>query len=143
MGHAFTPDRPFQVILIAEDEDLIRDLVCEFLEDAGFRVVEVANAAQAMDVVSDHPEIDLVMTDINMPGKMDGHGLADWISTNRPQLPVLLTSGRVYCPGGRSPRQRFIAKPFALAALEREIRELLTDSLSEASFSKTAGACVD
>jgi CheY-like chemotaxis protein len=110
---AFTPDPPLQVILIAEDEDLIRGLLCDFLREAGFRVLAVASASAAREVIAKHTAVDLVLTDINMPGDMDGRALANWLSFQRPDIPVILTSGLVRAqPCGE--RRRFIAKPFTL-----------------------------
>lgn len=89
------------VILIAEDEELVRILVVEYLKDVGFKVIEAANAAHALAVINEAGPIDLVFTDIQMPGELDGQGLAHWLQQHRPDVPVLL------------------------AEVERHIRELL------------------
>jgi CheY-like chemotaxis protein len=112
-------------VLIAEDEEFIRIIVVEYLIDAGFHVLEAVHAAHALAVINE-ADLDLVFTDIHMPGEMDGHALADWLHQHRPNVPVLLTSG-VDQPaiGASGKHRRFIPKPYALPEVERHIRELL------------------
>lgn len=114
------------VILIAEDEEVLRMILTDFLGDAGFVVVEAANAADALAVL-DSKLVDLVFTDIQMPGVMDGIALAAWLLTHRPGLPVILTSGRAkpFLDGSNPKQRRFISKPYALDELEKQIRNLL------------------
>lgn len=113
------------LILIAEDEELIRILVVEYLKEAGFKVLEAIHAAHAIAVINVCGPIDLVFTDIQMPGEMDGKALAHWLSQHRPDVPVLLTSG-VEKPLMRPAfNRRFIRKPYALTEVEKHIRELL------------------
>ena len=111
------------VILVAEDEAGIRAIVAEYLSDSGFRVVEAPNAEAALNLIKSR-EIDLVFSDVNMPGGMQGDSLADWLSTNRPTLPVILTSG-VGKPTLHGRARRFIRKPYLLLDVEHQIRELL------------------
>jgi len=82
-------------ILIVEDELLIRLALREHLEGCGFRVLEAADAAEAMDLIERHDEIALVFSDVRMPGDMDGIDLARWVLKHRPGLPVMLTSGEL------------------------------------------------
>lgn len=70
------------VILVAEDEAGIREVVAEFLSDSGFKVVEAPNAEAALDLIKSR-QIDLVFSDINMPGVMQGDSLANWLSAYR------------------------------------------------------------
>jgi DNA-binding NtrC family response regulator len=82
------------VVLVVEDEILIRLAIADHLRDAGFRVYEAANAHEAVDLLTHYAnEIDTVFSDIMMPGPMDGFGLMGWIATNCPAVPVVLTSG--------------------------------------------------
>jgi two-component system, response regulator PdtaR len=111
------------VILVAEDETLIRMLISEHLTDSGFKVVQAPNADVALNLIKSR-QVDLVFTDVNMPGSMQGDSLADWLSTNRPTLPVIVTSG-VAKPTLRGSGRRFIRKPYSLLELEHQIRELL------------------
>lgn len=111
------------VILVAEDETLIRTLISEHLTDSGFKVMEAPNAAEALTLIESQA-VDLVFTDVNMPGAMQGDSLADWLSTHRPSLPVIVTSGMAK-PALRGRSRRFIRKPYSLVDLEHQIRELL------------------
>lgn len=113
------------MLLIAEDEELIRILVVEYLQDAGFKVIEAVNAAHALAVINEAGPIALVFTDIQMPGEMDGQALAHWLHQHRPDVPVLLTSGVERPLMHPSRNRRFIPKPYALTEVERHIRELL------------------
>lgn len=81
-------------ILIVEDELLIRLALREHLEACGFSVLEASDAAEAMDMMERH-SIDLVFSDVRMPGDMDGIDLAEWILKHWPGLPVMLTSGEL------------------------------------------------
>jgi CheY-like chemotaxis protein len=111
------------VILVAEDEAPIRSLICEFLSDSGFRVLE-ADSAEAALALLDARAVDLVFTDVNMPGRLKGDALAQWLAVHCPQLPVIITSGMLkpqVCGYGR----RFIPKPYELADVENQIRDLL------------------
>jgi DNA-binding NtrC family response regulator len=82
------------VVLIVEDEILIRLAIADHLRDAGFRVFEAANGLEAVDLLSHYcHEIDAVFSDVMMPGPIDGAALISWIATNCPSVPVVLTSG--------------------------------------------------
>jgi len=84
-------------ILVVEDEMLVRLAISDYLRECGFRVQEAANAEEAIQILcgSDEP-IDLVFSDIEMPGELDGFGLARWVHANKPQVRVLLTSGHAH-----------------------------------------------
>ena len=82
-------------ILVAEDEVLIRFAIADFLVERGFKVHEVGNVAEAIAVLEANLDIDVVFTDIRMPGTMTGLDLARWVRVNRPGLAVLLTSGEI------------------------------------------------
>ena len=114
------------VILVVEDTEELLDCVAEYFRLAGFEVVAATNASEALDVIDSGRNVDLVFTDINLPGAVDGLGLAHWLSIHRPLLPVVITSGqsRPELPG-TGPQRRFVPKPYVLDALEGDIRELL------------------
>jgi two-component system, response regulator PdtaR len=65
----------------------------EFLRQSGYHVSEAANATEAIDVLASKLTVDLVVTDVKMPGEMDGFALAEWIKTRRPCVEVVFTSG--------------------------------------------------
>src|SRR5208282_5284707 len=119
------------VILVVEDEILVRSPVAEFLRTVGYKVVEAANAAEAVAVFNTGTVIDLVFSDIDMPGPMDGVGLACWISVHHPDIHVILTSGIHHAARGRGTTDLFLPKPFRLAEVALRIRSLLEDLLQE------------
>jgi CheY-like chemotaxis protein len=80
-------------ILVVEDEILIRLTVADYLRECGFHVLEASNADEAVRVLEAGVEVDIVFSDIQMPGGMDGFALAQWIRQHHPGVRVLLTSG--------------------------------------------------
>ncbi len=85
---------PAQTVLVVEDEVLIRLVIAEYLRECGYRVHEAVSAEEAI-LILQAPEvsIDIVFSDVEMPGEMDGFGLARWVRSNMPETQVLLTSG--------------------------------------------------
>src|SRR5262245_10337602 len=80
------------VILVVEDEVMLRLAASYHLRGAGFTVIEAANADEAVRVVGASKSIALVFSDLTMPGEMDGYALARWISREHPHIKVLMTS---------------------------------------------------
>jgi CheY-like chemotaxis protein len=80
-------------VLFVEDESLLRETVTEYLEDCGYHVLEAADGDKAREILDGGLTIDLVFSDVRMPGQMDGFALAQWIRQHRPSIPVILTSG--------------------------------------------------
>jgi CheY-like chemotaxis protein len=121
---------PSPSILVVEDEVLIRSVVGLYLRDCGFQVVEAGNADEAIRVLESGMAVDVVFSDINMPGSMDGFGLAQWLRRERPGLPLILTSGsawKVREPGELREHRPFLAKPYDHGELERQIRAMLAE----------------
>ncbi len=87
------PDASAPVILVVEDEVFIRFDVADFLRESGFDVIEAGSAQEAVEAIASGARVDLVFSDIQMPGAMNGLGLAIFIRANHPGLPVILTSG--------------------------------------------------
>jgi CheY-like chemotaxis protein len=114
-------------ILVIEDEVLIRILVAESLRDAGFIVIETASADEAWSFIMGGGEMDLVFSDINMPGSMDGLELARRLQSHDPDLPIILSSGR----GWNGPEKiiRFLPKPYTPSQVVSLIHELLPDGI--------------
>jgi CheY-like chemotaxis protein len=93
------PDVPMQpqqpdpaVILVVEDDQLVRETVAEHLTDCGYRVAQAASAEEAEALLEAGLRVDCVFTDVVMPGK-NGFELARWIHSQHPKVPILLTSG--------------------------------------------------
>lgn len=81
-------------VLVVEDEVLIREIVAEELEDAGFAVVMAKNADQAIAILENRLDIHLVFTDIDMPGSMDGLKLAASVRDRWPPIHIIITTGK-------------------------------------------------
>lgn len=117
-----------ETILVVEDDVLIRMPVAQYLRDCGYRVIEAAGADEAMAVLL-HREtvIDIVFSDIEMPGSVDGFGLATWIREHRPGIDVILAgtvprtidAAEELCESGPLP------KPYDAQTVHNRIRRLL------------------
>jgi len=128
MLHSFTsPVKDAPTVLIAEDEVLIRFALYDGLTDRGVRVLEAGTAAEAIHVLEAEPEIDLVFTDIRMPGPLDGLDLVRWVHSHRPGTPVVLTSGGIHkedIAADVRADEPFIAKPYDLDSVVERITDL-------------------
>jgi CheY-like chemotaxis protein len=106
-------------VLVVEDEPLICTLVSEVLCESGFTVHAVADGEAALRYLDADPEIDVMFTDIDLAGEMDGSMLALAARARRPELPIVYCSGR-YSPSGLAPavpRSVFMKKPYDPADL--------------------------
>lgn len=112
-----------QTILVVEDEALIRLDISDTLRDRGYRVIEAANADDALRMLAEDMHIDLVFTDVRMPGKFDGFDIARSAATH--DVPVILTSGHVYADEIPQDMRPLIAKPYSRADVLREIERKL------------------
>ena len=113
-------------VLVVEDEFLIRILVADHLRDAGFTVIEAFNADEAIAILTAGVAIDLVFTDVRMPGAVDGIALLEFVKRTRPDVPVLITSGhlepaRAYAGGATL----FLPKPCDPDMITRALRSAL------------------
>ena len=114
-----------RTVLVVEDEMLIRIVAADSLQENGFNVLEAANAAEALRILDEHDEVDVLFTDVNMPGTMDGIALADLMHDRRPELGLIITSGRGTPDNARLPTTSlYLAKPYLphqlAAAVERQ-----------------------
>jgi two-component system, response regulator PdtaR len=111
------------VILVVEDEMLVRMVVADVLSDAGFTVLESTSAEEALRLLEIRPDVQVLFTDVNMPGALDGLGLAQAVHNRSPGIGILIGSGRIRPgPGELPPGTRFIAKPYAPSALTDAVR---------------------
>ncbi len=118
-------------VLVVEDEILIRSAVAELLRNAGYRVIEAADAGEAVAIFASGTQIDLVFSDINMPGPMDGIGLVRWIADHHPSIQVILTSAISHARSAREIGVDFLRKPYRLTEAARRIGSLLNDPPQE------------
>jgi DNA-binding response OmpR family regulator len=113
-------------ILIVEDELLVRMALSEYLQHCGFKVLEARDADEAVAILDKtSATIDLVFSDVQMPGSLDGFGLAQWIRKTHPRLPVILTSGdarKVSTANELCANEPFMTKPYDLAMVVAQIR---------------------
>nr|WP_047168320.1 response regulator [Sphingomonas sp. Y57] len=113
-------------ILVVEDELFVRMTAVEAIEDAGYATIEAQDADQALVLLEVHDEIDLVFTDIKMPGTIDGLGLALRVHAGWPGLPLILTSGHLRQEDGTVPDSvPFLRKSYRPVALLAELARLL------------------
>jgi CheY-like chemotaxis protein len=99
-------------ILLVEDEPLIRLFISELLEDSGFRVVEAANATEALVLLNAGLEINVLLTDVDMPVGCNGYELARKVYEAWPETEILVMSGRLWpSQGDLPPGAAFLAKP--------------------------------
>ena len=114
------------VILVVEDEAIIRMGAVQMLEDAGFTVLEAANADVAIRLLEYRNDINAVFTDIQMPGSMNGLKLVHVIRERWPQIHLLVASGLKAPTEAEFPRMgRFIRKPYAPEHVLQALKELL------------------
>jgi PAS domain S-box-containing protein len=117
-----------ETILVVEDDPRVRRVSVRRLSDLGYKVLEAESAAQALEMLGDTP-VDLVFTDVVMPGGMSGLELAEEVRRRWPQMPILLTSGFAD-PGAAQDtvsrtRAGWLSKPYNTKALQGKLRELL------------------
>lgn len=121
-------------VLLVEDEELVRRYSTRILQDAGYNVLAVDNAVEAMKVLNKAPEIQLLFTDIVMPGGMTGVELAIKARSLYPSLPVIYTSGHnnnaALRQGSLAPHEHYIAKPYRREDLLALIAEVVNRPLS-------------
>lgn len=130
LGEALEPAAPGgQTVLVVDDEPTVRMLVTEVLGEAGYRVVEAGDGATGLEVLNSDLPIDLLVTDVGLPGGMNGRQLADAARVSRPQLQVLFITGyaetAVLSHGHLDPGMHVMTKPFGMQALASRIVALI------------------
>lgn len=105
----------------------MRLMIAEELRCAGFLVVEAMNADEALAILHNSPDIDLVMTDVVMPGSMDGVGLAAVVRSHWPKLKMIVASGQAPNWPGPNLADGFFGKPYDPARVVTRVKELLAN----------------
>ncbi len=118
-----------ETVLVVDDEPTVRMLVAEVLEDLGYTAIEAADGAAGLKVLQSMARIDLLVTDVGLPGGMNGRQVADAARALRPGLKVLFITGyaenAVLGHGHLDPGMHVLTKPFAMEVLASRIRDLI------------------
>src|SRR5512147_2331306 len=102
-----------QTLLVVEDEAIIRMSAVAALEDAGYRVFEARNSAEALLLLSQHAEIRILLTDVRMPGRMDGLALVTQVHLDYPAIRAIVMSGHTTAEeASRVGALGFVSKPY-------------------------------
>jgi two-component system, response regulator PdtaR len=115
------------VVLIVENDVLLRLVTASSLRDAGFEVIEAANCAEALRVLDRIP-VDLLFWDIDMPGNVNVLALAQRVHRSQADTRIILTSGAASTPGDVKEYASFLPKPYAEKDVERLLRSVLLSS---------------
>ena len=127
MGIVQSAERPMpespSTVLLVEDEPLIRLFVAELLEESGFKVVEAANALEALVLLEAGLEVNVLLTDVDMPNGCNGFELAHKVHESWPEAEILIMSGRQWPAEGDLPMgAAFLAKPCPDEAIVSHVR---------------------
>jgi CheY-like chemotaxis protein len=116
---------PKPVVLVVEDEPVVRMMAADMIEDAGFDVIEAANAAEAVAILEARSDIRIIFSDIEMPPGIDGIKLAALVRHRWPPIEIILVSGRMLERDVQLPaRAQFFKKPFQTAEIIAAMRRL-------------------
>jgi PAS domain S-box-containing protein len=122
-------DADGEVVMVVDDEDAVRMLVVEVLGDLGYAAIEATDGPSALKILQADRRVDLLITDVGLPGGLNGRQIADAARQNRPDLKVLFITGyaenAVVGNGHLDPGMEIITKPFVMTALGAKIRDLI------------------
>ena len=113
------------IILVVDDEVAIRAFLCAHLRDSGFLAWGVDSADNAIRLLDLGLAADLVFSDVHMPGRRDGLGLARWVAEHRPELPVILTTGSMAKETASLYHIETLPKPYELGSAVIRIRQVI------------------
>lgn len=106
------------VVLVVEDEPLVRENAVDMIEDAGWKPIPASNPAEALRLLGEGREVDVLFTDITMPGGMDGIALAECVHQLHPEIEILVTSGKHVIANDNLPDDgTFLRKPYGFEDL--------------------------
>jgi CheY-like chemotaxis protein len=114
------------LVLVVEDESLIRSVAMDMVEDAGFEAIAASNADEAIRILENRNDIRAVFTDVQMPGSMDGLRLARVIRNRWPPVALIVTSGHVGITETDLPSGgRFLSKPYEASQVGVTLRQMI------------------
>jgi CheY-like chemotaxis protein len=111
-------------VLVVDDEPLILEMILEELTEQGFLVLEADTGEAALSIIKSGRMVDVLFTDIRLPGDLDGWRLAATAREARPELPVIYASGYVVEKGAAVPGSIFLKKPYLPSAIAETIRTM-------------------
>jgi two-component system, response regulator PdtaR len=115
------------IVLVVEDEGLVRQMSADELADAGYQVLEAANSREAISILESGVRVAVLFTDVNMPGELDGLELARLVRDRWPRVGLLVTSGGARAGPDDVPDEgRFISKPYSLRRMCSVVDELVS-----------------
>ncbi len=118
-----------ETVLVVDDDATVRALIVEVLRESRYAVLEAEDAASALRLLQDRRRVDMMVTDVGLPGGMNGRQLADAARQDRPDMKVLFITGyaenAVIGAGHLDPGMAILAKPFAMSSLANKVREVL------------------
>jgi CheY-like chemotaxis protein len=115
-----------RVVLVVEDEPLLRMHAADIVEAAGFEALEAGNADEAIEMLDRRDDISIVFADIDMPGSMDGLGLAAAIRHRWPPIELILTSGLIHVAVADMPRRGvFFSKPYSTEQIQKALKAFM------------------
>jgi two-component system, response regulator PdtaR len=115
-----------RTVLLVEDEAILRMVAADILEEGGFTVLQAPDASSALRVLETKPGVDVLFTDIQMPGALDGVELARVVHERWPDISLLLTSGRCQLDRDQVPDDgRFFSKPYTSQKLLDEVQRVI------------------
>lgn len=113
-------------VLVVEDEALVRMDIADQLQELGFKVLEASNASKAVEMLASNPSIQIMFTDVDMPGGMDGLMLAAAVRDKWPPIKIIVTSGHRRVSLDDIPAEsRFFGKPYRADAVASAMREMM------------------
>lgn len=112
-------------VLVVEDEPLVLDMISQELIDQGFAVLEADTAEAALSIIESGQTVDVLFTDIRLPGEMDGWRLAATVREAKPKLPVIYATGYTVERAAQVPGSVFLKKPYRPSAITETIRTLI------------------
>jgi CheY-like chemotaxis protein len=122
LDHSLLP----HVVLVVEDEMMLRMRAVDMVEDAGYLPVEAVDADEALAILQSRSDIALLFTDVQMPGSMNGLQLAHAVHERWPPIKIILASGQLKLSGSDIPQDsRFFGKPLQSDEIIAEMREML------------------
>jgi CheY-like chemotaxis protein len=122
LDHSVAP----AVVLVVEDEMLLRMRAVDMVEDAGYTSVEAVDADEAVAILESRSDIALLLTDIQMPGSMDGLKLAHWVHERWPPIKIILVSGQLKLAAFEIPADsRFFGKPLEAGEMIAEMQKMI------------------